>query len=795
MISFQLGNVIRHEYPLKLSKYTRRLLLGTAFTVAGIRLGCNILTTPDHIVGPEFLAPATILIFSGISILLSALRSRMVVEGTQIEIHSSFRKRSLDLTEIEGFRTIRTRRGSYPILCLKYGRRRNVLLSQFAIGSDFGRWLQQLTDLDALDMSEIVSKQTSSGVFKFLVLTGAIFLVSAAATSVFVGYRLVQYFKALAALRSAYSAHYLNTQDISSLRHDGPVARLEELQGSGRIYLVQIGEHLSPYSLNDFAQWLHSKYALDAQVLPEMDLAKSAWDPTRKQYVAELLYAQMKRVHPDLAADPNTYLIGFTEANLYSVFHQRNFTFNQGDMQRMAIISAAGMQDDPAVSSNIYFDAADQHFQARLRRILLKDIAVLYWRLPLNNDPTSLLHQTLDPDVPSEDIYESDLNPALTQWGQFEGEPCIFFNYSVKTGMKPLPGHLIHTCAEIGNPEHGESQELFEVNLRLGLLIDRHTDFNLPDAIPIRFERVVRDGWSGSNSFGISGSDNYDEFLSSADNIRIAVVHADGGREELVRVPRWLPILQFAKYVDTDYSGKYYEMRWNSRPIEHYDLKSFDGSVKTYLPCPTSKAPCYLTGYRNNQGQELKFERDSSRRLMRLTSPNQSWLRFHYQDGNRIAEIDDSQGREVHYDYNERNQLVRVTYSSGEVFHYEYDNAQHLLTVGVAPDATAAPQPLLRNEYDNGKLVKQTLADGEVYSYDYLQKNGEPIQIAFVHTPEGKVLNIATDGDSSTIHEKDTQPEAAESQKATPATTSTMSKKPQPQTSAPRKAFLKSSRE
>jgi hypothetical protein len=35
-----------------------------------------------------------------------------------------------------------------------------------------------------------------------------------------------------------------------------------------------------------------------------------------------------------------------------------------------------------------------------MRRILLKDIALLYWHLPFNNDPTSLLDETLNPDKP-----------------------------------------------------------------------------------------------------------------------------------------------------------------------------------------------------------------------------------------------------------------------------------------------------------------------------------------------------------------------------------------------------------
>jgi hypothetical protein len=56
----------------------------------------------------------------------------------------------------------------------------------------------------------------------------------------------------------------------------GPVVPVDQLIGTGRIYLVQIGAHDLSYSLNEFAGWLLSKYALDVQVLPPMRLDRSA---------------------------------------------------------------------------------------------------------------------------------------------------------------------------------------------------------------------------------------------------------------------------------------------------------------------------------------------------------------------------------------------------------------------------------------------------------------------------------------------------------------------------------------
>src|SRR5438067_6710535 len=163
---------------------------------------------------------------------------------------------------------------------------------------------------------------------------------------------------------------------VAALRHVGPVASLAELKGNGRIYVAQLGDHNAAYSLDDFAQWLHTKYGLDVQVLPPVPADRTGWDSGRRQWVAELLYAQLKRDHPDLAADQNAYLIGFTDGNMYSVDNDWDYSFTQRDMQRAAVISAHGMEDgwlDRPKGASL----ASQHLQIRLRRILLKDVAIL----------------------------------------------------------------------------------------------------------------------------------------------------------------------------------------------------------------------------------------------------------------------------------------------------------------------------------------------------------------------------------------------------------------------------------
>jgi YD repeat-containing protein len=134
--------------------------------------------------------------------------------------------------------------------------------------------------------------------------------------------------------------------------------------------------------------------------------------------------------------------------------------------------------------------------------------------------------------------------------------------------------------------------------------------------------------------------------------------------------------------------------------------------------------------------------------------------------GGGIAEIDDSRGRHVLYGYDLRNRLVSVTYPSGEVFHYEYDGTQHLLTFSVTSDAVSEPRVLLRNEYENGRIVRQTFADGAVYAYRYELANNGSIVTASVVTPDKRSFLVGFADGSATIHEQTEQHDPGSSQGA-----------------------------
>ena len=107
----------------------------------------------------------------------------------------------------------------------------------------------------------------------------------------------------------------------------------------------------------------------------------------RQQVIAEEAINLMKLRYPNLASDPNAVVIGLTDEDLFIRKRDSQYAFSYRAQRRFAVVSTARM--DPA---NLGGAANEVLAEARLRKMVLKNIGVLYYLLPTNHDPNSVLY-------------------------------------------------------------------------------------------------------------------------------------------------------------------------------------------------------------------------------------------------------------------------------------------------------------------------------------------------------------------------------------------------------------------
>jgi hypothetical protein len=150
----QAINSGRQEYPLGGWQRGFSLVLGIIFEGFGAFLVYISLTKPNL---GSLLYIAIASFAFGIYMLATALRSRLVIDGSRVEVRYGFSEKTADLSEIEGYRTVSTRNGSFWQLKLKEGR--GTITVQKSYDCDGVRaWLQQFPDLDERDRKALLEQ-------------------------------------------------------------------------------------------------------------------------------------------------------------------------------------------------------------------------------------------------------------------------------------------------------------------------------------------------------------------------------------------------------------------------------------------------------------------------------------------------------------------------------------------------------------------------------------------------------------------------------------------------------------
>ncbi|MDT5268357.1 MAG: hypothetical protein QOH49_543 [Acidobacteriota bacterium] len=307
-----------------------------------------------------------------------------------------------------------------------------------------------------------------------------------------------------------------------------------------------------------------------------------------------------------------------------------------------------------------------------------------------------------------------------------------------RNGMPPPPG---------SGPNPGSDDDGDPVDLSTGLFVYDHTDFILPDTLPVTLTRTYRPQDSASRAFGIGTSHPFDLYLYSAQEYVVAdLILPSGGRIHYNRISPGTSYSD-AEFEHTSSASVFYKSRlkWNGNG---WDLKLNNGITFVF----GDEAP--LNAIRDRYGNKITISRASTNGfgsptgpVTRVTSPNGRYINFTNDASNRVTQARDNVGRTVNYTYDTSGRLWKVTDPLGNVTEYGYDTSNRMLTV---KDGRAIT--FLTNQYDaNGRVTRQTQADGTTYLFGYTLDTGGKVTQTDITDPRGFVRRLAFNADGQTL--------------------------------------------
>lgn len=176
----------------------------------------------------------------------------------------------------------------------------------------------------------------------------------------------------------------------SPLQSSSAASPLVPAIDGSRVYFVPIGPFPAD-ELDPLVEYYRQKYSLEITVLRSVRLDDTSRDPARQQFVAEKLISAIRTGLPKLGKDPKVILIGFTSEDMFTASQNWQFTPGWRDPRtRTAVVSTARLHlpsDDQAFAADIA--------STRLRKIVTKDIGIMYYGLTPNGDPKSVLYKQI----------------------------------------------------------------------------------------------------------------------------------------------------------------------------------------------------------------------------------------------------------------------------------------------------------------------------------------------------------------------------------------------------------------
>ena len=437
-----------------------------------------------------------------------------------------------------------------------------------------------------------------------------------------------------------------------------PTSLGSNLKAYGALYLVPIGNFISA-DLTQLVAYYEKALGLKVALLPPAALEAKARNEDRGQLIAEELIELMRRRLPKLANDPNAILLGITDDDIYIRDYDWPFALNLRVGQRSGVISSYRLK-----LTGAEIKAGSELMQTRVRKLVSKNIGALVYRLPLSNDPTSLMHRRVWSTKDIDTMVESfdglgaravvddfttahtrspekvELLPNLADLSTVKPDgryPCLL---AKKTNPSPAGAKQyqisVGKCLPRGFLDSNIDE--VEIDLRYGLVMTRRTDLFIGGDTPVAVTRCYRLWDETPRTFGRGTALSWDMFPFGERNpyTYVSILNCDGSRFHFGRISQ-----------GTGYADALFEHRETATPFfgarfgwngNGWDVKLGDGSFLLFPESYYAKRGVdgALTGFRDANGRPVQIERDRRRNLIRLTTPSGRWVNFAYDSADRV---------------------------------------------------------------------------------------------------------------------------------------------------------------
>ncbi|HEY1678269.1 MAG TPA: hypothetical protein VGG04_11210 [Candidatus Sulfotelmatobacter sp.] len=187
---------------------------------------------------------------------------------------------------------------------------------------------------------------------------------------------------ALIAGWAAYSRMYPQASTASA-------AIPPRIEGS-KIYFVPFGDFPNG-ELDSLRSYCRGKYGVEIEIRHSVQTDRASYDESRQQVIAERLISDLRDAFPEYANDPKAILIGFTSEDMYPMSKNWQFAFGWRQTNPPGAVVSTARLKLPGTTG-----VSDPDLEtARLRKVVAKDIGILYYGMHPSSDPGSVLYSLI----------------------------------------------------------------------------------------------------------------------------------------------------------------------------------------------------------------------------------------------------------------------------------------------------------------------------------------------------------------------------------------------------------------